>query len=93
MEEKKKKIIEDDVWDYLWGFVCIIFVFLMVYGVEDIRLENFEVNIDEVIFEDLMSIIIEEFKRFCDGFEYLDNNGEIKVILGLFNEVVFNVSI
>lgn len=93
VEEKKKKTTEDDVRDHLRGFARTIPAFLMAYGVEDTRLENFEVNIDEATFEDLTSITIEEFKRLRDGFEYPDNNGETKVIPGLFNEVVFNASI
>ena len=93
VEEKKKKTTEDDVRDHLRGFARTIPAFLMAYGDEDTRLENFEVNIDEATFEDLTSITIEEFKKLRDGFEYPDNNGETKVIPGLFNEVVFNASI
>ncbi|GAA0304235.1 hypothetical protein GGQ92_001731 [Gracilibacillus halotolerans] len=93
VEEKKKKTTEDDVRDHLRGFARTIPAFLMAYGDDQTRLENFEENIDEATFEDITSITIEEFKKLRDGFEYEDDNGNRKVIHGLFNEVVFNASI
>ncbi|MFB3224892.1 Eco57I restriction-modification methylase domain-containing protein [Exiguobacterium sp. PHA03] len=93
VEEKKKKKTEDDVRDHLRGFARTIPAFLMAYGDNQTRLENFEMNIDEATFEDLTSITIEEFKKLRDGFEYEDDKGNIKVVHGLFNEVVFNASI
>ncbi|HAQ1517144.1 TPA: DEAD/DEAH box helicase family protein, partial [Enterococcus faecium] len=93
VEEKKKKTTEDDVRDHLRGFARTIPAFLMAYGDNQTRLENFEENIDEATFEDITSITIEEFKKLRDGFEYEDDNGNRKVIHGLFNEVVFNASI
>ncbi|UOR10260.1 Eco57I restriction-modification methylase domain-containing protein [Halobacillus amylolyticus] len=93
LEEKKKKTTEDDVRDHLRGFARTIPAFLMAYGDDQTRLENFEKNIDEATFEDLTSITIEEFKKLRDGFEYEDDKGNIKVVHGLFNEVVFNTSI
>lgn len=93
VEEKKKKTTEDDVRDHLRGFARTIPSFLMAYGDDDTRLANFEENIDEDTFEDLTSITINEFKQLRDGFEYVDDKGETRVIPGLFNEVVFNASI
>ncbi|MFB9860603.1 Eco57I restriction-modification methylase domain-containing protein [Salinicoccus siamensis] len=93
VEEKKKKTTEDDVRDHLRGFARTIPAFLMAYGDENTELANFEKHIDEATFEDLTSITIEEFKKLRDGFEYEDDEGEIKVVHGLFNEVVFNASI
>ncbi|ENZ9221155.1 Eco57I restriction-modification methylase domain-containing protein [Enterococcus hirae] len=93
VEEKKKKTTEDDVRDHLRGFARTIPAFLMAYGDNQTRLENFEMNIDEATFEDLTSITIEEFKKLRDGFEYEDDKGNIKDVHGLFNEVVFNASI
>lgn len=93
VEEKKKKTTEDDVRDHLRGFARTIPAFLMAYGDNQTRLESFEMNIDEATFEDLTSITIEEFKKLRDGFEYKDDKGNIKVVHGLFNEVVFNASI
>lgn len=93
VEEKKKKTTEDDVRDHLRGFARTIPAFLMAYGNEDTTLANFDENIDEATFEDLTSITIEEFKKLRDGFKYEDDAGEIKLIPGLFNEVVFNASI
>lgn len=93
VEEKKKKNTEDDVRDHLRGFARTIPAFLMAYGDDETTLANFDENIDEATFEDLTSITVEEFKKLRDGFKYEDNAGEIKLIPGLFNEVVFNASI
>lgn len=93
VEQKKKKNTEDDVRDHLRGFARTIPAFLMAYGDDETTLANFDENIDEATFEDLTSITIEEFKKLRDGFKYEDNAGEIKLIPGLFNEVVFNASI
>ena len=60
----------------------------MAYGDDQTTLENFEKNIEEATFEDLTSITIDEFKKLRDGFEYKDDKGNIKIIHGLFNEVV-----
>ena len=65
----------------------------MAYGDEQTKLANFEENIDASTFEDLTSITINEFRQLRDGFEYVDEKGETKVIPGLFNDVVFNASI
>lgn len=93
VEEKKKKTTEDNVRDHLRGFARTIPAFLMAYGDNETTLSNFDENIDEATFEDLTSITINEFKQLRDGFEYLDDNGDEKVIPGLFNEIVFNASI
>lgn len=93
MEEKKKKSTEDDVRDHLRGFARTIPSFLMAYGDSNTNLKNFEENINKNMFKELTSITVEEFKQLREGFEYLDENGETKIIPGLFNEVVFNASI
>src|SRR5690625_5026841 len=93
VEEKKKKTTEDDVRDHLRGFSRTIPAFLMAYVDDDTTLANFEENIHEETFEELTSITIDEFKQLRDGFEYVDEHGETKVVQGLFNEVVFNASI
>src|SRR5690625_5098200 len=93
VEEKKKKTTEDDVRDHLRGFSRTIPAFLMAYGDDDTTLANFEENIHEETFEELTSITIAEFEQLRDGFEYVDEHGETKVVQGLFNEVVFNASI
>src|SRR5699024_6647831 len=93
VEEKNKKTTENDVRDHLRGFARTIPAFLMAYGDDDTTLANFDKNIDEVTFEDLTSITIDEFKKLRDGFQYVDDSGNEKTIPGLFNEVVFNASI
>lgn len=93
VEEKKKKTTEDDVRDHLRGFARTIPAFLMAYGDKNTTLASFEQNIDESTFEELTSITIEEFKKLRDGFDYVDEDGKNRKVMGLFNEVVFNASI
>ncbi|RPK01756.1 hypothetical protein BSBH6_03177 [Bacillus subtilis] len=93
VEEKKKKTTEDDVRDHLRGFARTIPAFLMAYGNNNTTLANFEQNIDEPTFEELTSITVDEFKKLRDGFDYVDENGSNRKVLGLFNEVVFDASI
>src|SRR5699024_2176618 len=93
VEEKKKKTTEDDVRDHLRGFARTIPAFLMAYGDDNTKLANFEENIDPDTFKDITSITLNEFKKLRDGFEYIDDNRETKVIPGLFKEIVFNASI
>lgn len=93
VEEKKKKTTEDDVRDHLRGFARTIPAFLMAYGDDQTRLQNFEKNIDDATFENLTSITKEEFKKLRDGFEYENDKGNAVVVHGLFNQIVFNASI
>lgn len=93
VEEKKKKTTEDDVRDHLRGFARTIPAFLMAYGDEETKLATFEKNIDEITFEELTSITVDEFKKLRDGFDYIDDEGNNRKVHGLFNEVVFNASI
>lgn len=93
VEEKKKKITEDDVRDHLRGFARTIPAFLMAYGDDNTTLANFDENIDETTFEELTSITLEEFKKLRDGFDYVDEDGNNRKVNGLFNELVFDASI
>ncbi|WP_096551841.1 Eco57I restriction-modification methylase domain-containing protein [Ureibacillus thermosphaericus] len=93
VEEKKKKLTEDDVRDHLRGFARTIPAFLMAYGNKNTTLANFEENIDEPTFEELTGITVEEFRKLRDGFIYEDEDGNNRKVPGLFNEVVFNASI
>lgn len=65
----------------------------MAYGNKDTTIDNFEENIEEETFEQLTSITLEEFKKLRDGFDYEDDEGNIKTFKGLFNKTVFNSSI
>lgn len=92
-EEKKRKTTEDDVRDHLRGFTRTIPAFLMAYGDENTTLANFEENIDESTFKEITGITIDEFTVLRDGFEEMDENGDLHQRSGLFNEVVFNASV
>lgn len=93
VEEGKKKTTEDDVRDRLRGFARTIPTFLMAYGDENTTVDNFEQGIDPDIFEELSSISVSNFRKLRDGFEYIDEDGNLRVFKGLFNKGVFNASI
>lgn len=89
----KQRETEKDVRDHLRGFTRTIPAFLMAYGNENTNLRNFEKNIDEDTFYEVTNITIEQFKMLRDGFEYVDDEGNIKKTDGFFDEIVFNASI
>lgn len=93
VEEEKKKTTEDDVRDHLRGFSRTIPTFLMAYGDKDTNVDNFEENIEPNTFYELTSITIGEFQKLRDGFDYIDDEGNTKTFMGLFNKSVFNASI
>ncbi len=92
-EQAKKKTTEDDVRDHLRGFTRTIPAFLMAYGNEQTTLANYDEHIDSETFEELTSITLDEFRMLRDGFEYEDEQGETKIVKGLFNDLVFDAAI
>lgn len=94
-KEKEKRTIEDDVRDRLRGFSRTIPSFLMAYGDDNTRLDNFDKIIPNEVFLEVTSITIDEFKDLRDGFDYTDEeSGEIRHFEGgLFDELVFNDSV
>src|SRR5699024_4602415 len=93
-EEKKKKTVEDDIRSNLRGFARSIPSFIMAYGDDELRLNNFDQYVDGDVFEEVTGVTIEDFKFLRDGGYYTDENGEEqKFEGGLFNEVVFDESI
>lgn len=94
-KEKEKRTIEDDVRDRLRGFARTIPSFLMAYGDDDTRLDNFDNIIPNEVFLEVTSISLDEFRSLRDGFDYTDEeSGEIKHYEGgLFDELVFNDSV
>lgn len=93
--EREKKTEEDTMRDKLRGFSRTIPSFLMAYGDEETRLDNFDKIIPNDVFLEVTSISIDEFKMLRDGYDYIDEEtGEKKRYDGhLFNEHVFNDSI
>ena len=93
-EEKKKKTVEDDIRSNLRGLARAIPSFIMAYGDEDLRLENFDQYVDADVFKEVTGVSLEDFMFLRDGGYYTDENGEEQTFEGgLFNEVVFDESI
>lgn len=93
--EKEKLTIEDSIKDHLRGFSRTIPSFLMAYGDSSVTLETFDQNIPDVVFKEVTSITLGQFRFLRDGGDYEDiNTGETKHFDGhLFEPVVFNDSV
>ena len=89
---RNEKSEEEKVRDRLRGFTRTIPSFLMAYGNDNTKLENFEQNIPDDTFKELTNITKAEFQQLRDGFQY-EEDGEQKRFEGLFNADVFNASI
>lgn len=94
-KEREKKTEEDTMRDKLRGFSRTIPSFLMAYGDDETRLDNFDKIIPNDVFLEVTSISIDEFKMLRDGYDYMDEEtGEMKHYEGhLFNERVFDDSV
>ncbi|MFC0265027.1 DEAD/DEAH box helicase family protein [Alloscardovia macacae] len=91
---KQKESIEKDIRDHLRGFTRTIPAFLMAYGTEETSLANFDEIIDPQTFQDVTSISVERFRQMRDGYDYYDEENNLKHFDGhLFDEVVFNDSV
>lgn len=78
--EKKNALkveIESSVRDHLRGFTRTIPSFLMAYGDQETRLENFDKIVPPDVFEEVTGTSIEWFRRLRDGYDYQeeDENG------------------
>ena len=93
--EQEKRSIEDSIKDHLRGFSRTIPSFLMAYGTEETKLENFDKRIPDDVFQEVTSITLEQFRFLRDGGDYTDKEtGETKHFNGhLFEPVVFNDSV
>ena len=92
-EEKKKRDSEADVRDHLRGFTRSIPAFLMAYGSPETRLATFEQGIDPATFEETTGISLEEFELLRDGCNFEDEEGNLQVFKGFFDELIFDRSI
>ncbi|MDO4671212.1 MAG: DEAD/DEAH box helicase family protein [Aerococcus sp.] len=79
-EDKKKNTVEDDVRARLRGFARTIPSFLMAYGENSTRLENFDTTIKDDVFKEVTGISLEQFCTLRDTYKF-------------FDEAVFNESI
>lgn len=99
LEEKKaedaKHKGEEEVRKHLRGFARTIPSFIMAYGTENLRLSNFEENIEDDVFREVTNLTKEEFRFLRDGADKFNpETGETEHFDGnLFDEVVFNDSI
>lgn len=93
-DERKKKVVEDDVRDHLRGFSRTIPSFLMAYGDRNLTLANFDDYTPDEVFEEVTGITEEQFRFLRDGGDFENEAGEIEHFDGhLFEETVFNQSI
>ncbi|MEO5287112.1 DEAD/DEAH box helicase family protein [Limosilactobacillus sp. WILCCON 0053] len=103
--EKNNKIkndIESSVRDHLRGFTRTIPSFLMAYGDQQTRLDNFDKIVPPDVFKEVTGTSIEWFRRLRDGYDYQETDEDGNELAGeghrkhfeghLFDNVVFNDS-
>lgn len=107
--EEKKKSVEEDVRKHLRGFSRTIPSFIMAYGDDKMRLQNFDDYTDDDVFLAVTSIEEKDFRFLRDGGYYIElsdgttkylddseisSHPDAKYFEGhLFDEVVFDDSI
>ena len=93
--ERKKESIEDAIRGHLRGFSRTIPSFLMAYGDDKVTLVTFDQIIPDVVFREVTSISLEQFRFLRDGGDYVDKEtGETRHFDGhLFEPVVFDDSV
>ena len=94
-KEREKDIIEDSIRDHLRGFSRTIPSFLMAYGDDKVTLITFDQIIPDLVFREVTSISLDQFRFLRDGGDYVDREtGETKHFDGhLFEPVVFDDSV
>ena len=94
-KEREKESIEGTIRDHLRGFSRTIPSFLMAYGDDKVTLITFDQIITDMVFREVTSISLEQFRFLRDGGDYVDNEtGEVKHFDGhLFEPVVFDDSV
>lgn len=94
-KEAKKQEIEGGIKDHLRGFSRTIPSFLMAYGDENTKLDNFDKIIPADVFLDVTSISVKQFLFLRDGGDFVnDETGETEHFDGhLFDPVVFDDSV
>ncbi len=94
-KEREKDTIEDSIRDHLRGFSRTIPSFLMAYGDDKVTLITFDQIIPDIVFREVTSITLDQFRFLRDGGDYIDaETGETKHFDGhLFEPVVFDDSI
>ena len=93
--EQEKSKLEENIRDHLRGFSRTIPSFLMAYGNPSVTLATFDTIIPDLVFQEVTSITLDQFRFLRDGGIYDDpDTGEKKHFVGqLFDPVVFDDSI
>ena len=93
--ERVKDSIEDTIRDRLRGFSRTIPSFLMAYGDDKVTLITFDQIIPDLVFREVTSISLDQFRFLRDGGDYVDReSGETRHFDGhLFEPVVFDDSV
>ncbi len=93
--EDEKNEIEGRIKDHLRGFSRTIPSFLMAYGNDEVKLDNFDSIIPDNVFQEVTSITLDQFRFLRDGGPYTDSEtGKEEHFDGhLFDPVVFNDSV
>lgn len=94
-KEREKETIEDSIRDHLRGFSRTIPSFLMAYGDDKVTLITFDQVIPDIVFREVTSITLDQFRFLRDGGDYIDpETGETRHFDGhLFEPVVFDDSV
>lgn len=93
--EQQKRTIEDSIKDHLRGFSRTIPSFLMAYGTDSTTLENFDTVIPDVVFREVTSISLDQFRFLRDGGPFTNSETRQQEHFDgkLFDPVVFNDSV
>lgn len=92
-EQKRANVAMDDARSHLRGFARTIPMFLMAYGNERVRLQNFDDHTPDDVFEEITGISEADFRVLRDGQDVTEDDGTVTRIPGLFDEAVFDQSI
>ena len=94
-KEREKASIEDVIKDHLRGFSRTIPSFLMAYGDDNVTLVTFDQTVPDIVFKEVTSISLDQFRFLRDGGDYIDEaTGEVRHFAGhLFEPVVFDDSV
>lgn len=93
--EKESQFIQSVIKDHLRGFSRTIPSFLMAYGDDETRLDNFDKIIPNDVFEEVTSISLDMFRKLRDGGSFYNEETQEEEYFkgGIFDPVVFDDSV
>lgn len=92
-KEKARNELMENVRDHLRGFSRTIPSFIMAYGDDKTTIDSFDSIVPDEVFIEVTSICLAEFRRLRDGFDYVDEEGNVRHYNGFFDKVVFDDAI